>query len=118
MQGELGISQQCGGHSSSPCSLALPAQRQARGSFCFRGAGDFPNALATVEAFPFDRVGWPLAGEGTQPALSRKGFYCPNVFKKKLFDLVNLYSTQKAAAAIKPAYSCSEGAPETATGSG
>lgn len=48
----------------------------------------------------------------------RAGFYCPYVFKKVTLDLVNLYSMQKAAAAIKPVYSCSEGAPETGTGGG
>lgn len=52
---------------------------------------------------------------GNVARAKQKGFY--HLSLRKLFDLVNVNSMQKGAAAIKPAYSCSQGVPETGTGS-
>lgn len=50
------------------------------------GVGDFPKAMVPVEAFPFGRVGWPLAASAKQ----KRVFIAPVSPKKQQFDLVNL----------------------------
>lgn len=103
MQGDLGIPSRIGAVAlvHAPCpSLFKGKQREV-----------FASAELEASRMPWPlEIGWPLAGGQAERVLSALSL-------RKLFDFVNLYSMQKGVAAIKPAYSCSQGVPERGTGS-
>lgn len=70
--------------------------------------------MATVGTFPFGNR-MAFGRRGNVASAKQRGFY--HLSLRKLFDFLNVNSMQKGVAAIKPAYSCSQGVPEMGTGS-